>query len=85
MAPAVGKVQMAWKRSDVRAARRASAWADCTLRWAMEWERLHDRLGEWIEATEVRGVPLAQWLGITIPPRPLPTDPTETEFEGSDA
>ncbi len=86
MAPAVGKVQMAWKRRDVRAAQRASAWADGTLRWATEWERLHDRLGEWIEATELRGVPLAQRLRITIPSRPLPPEATDpAEFEGSDA
>ncbi|MGH7743662.1 MAG: type IV secretory system conjugative DNA transfer family protein [Candidatus Dormibacteria bacterium] len=86
MAPAVGKVHMAWKRSDVRAAQRATAWADCTLRWATEWERLSDRFEEWVAATDIRGVPLAQRLGFILPTRPLPPEPTEAaEFDRGDA
>jgi type IV secretion system protein VirD4 len=81
MAPAVGTVQMAWKRADVRAALRATAWADCTLRWATEWERLSERFDEWIESTAIRGVPLAQWLGMTLPPHPLPPESAESDKE----
>ena len=85
MAPAVGRVQMAWKRSEVRAARRAAAWGECTLRWATEWERWSDRFADWIATTEVRGVPLAQWLGITLPQRPVSPEAEPAEFEGNQA
>jgi hypothetical protein len=66
MAPAVGTVQMAWKRADVKAARRAIAWGDRTERWAMAWERVQDLVAEWTDATEVGGISLAQRLGVTV-------------------
>jgi hypothetical protein len=83
MAPAVGTVQMAWKRADVKAARRATAWADRTLRWAMAWEQAQDRLAEWTEATEVGGITLAQRLGITVDRTARPGEAAEAE--GSEA
>jgi hypothetical protein len=58
---------MAWKRADVKAARRATAWGDRTERWAMAWERVYDLVAEWTEATEIGGITLAQRLGITVP------------------
>ncbi|MDQ4105460.1 MAG: TraM recognition domain-containing protein [Actinomycetota bacterium] len=79
MAPAVGRVRMAWKRSDVRAMRRAIAWADRTERWAMTWERVQDRVVAWIEVTEVRGVPLATRLGITVHHDALPGEGAEPD------
>jgi hypothetical protein len=79
MAPAVGRVQMAWKRSDVRAIRRAIAWADRTEQWDMAWERVQDRVAEWIEVTEVGGVPLAERLGITVHHSALPGDGVEPD------
>ena len=82
MAPAVGTVQMAWKRADVKAARRATAWANRTLRWAMAWEQAQDRLAEWTEATDIGGITLAQRLGITVPRDVRPVEP---EPDGSEA
>jgi type IV secretion system protein VirD4 len=79
MAPAVGRVRMAWKRSDVRAMRRAIAWADRTEQWAMAWERIQDLVAEWIEVTEVGGIPLAERLGITVHHSPLPGDGAEPD------
>jgi type IV secretion system protein VirD4 len=79
MAPAVGRVRMAWKRSDVRAMRRAIAWADRTEQCAMTWERIQDRVAEWIEVTEVGGVPLAERLGITVHHSALPSDGAEPD------
>jgi type IV secretion system protein VirD4 len=79
MAPAVGRVRMAWKRSDVRAMRRAIAWADRTEQWAMAWERVHDRVAEWIEVTELGGVPIAERLGITVRHSALPAEPAEPD------
>jgi hypothetical protein len=66
MAPAVGTVQMAWKRADVKAARRAIAWGNRTERCAMAWEQVQDRIAEWTEATEIGGITLAERFGITV-------------------
>ena len=79
MAPAVGRVQMAWKRSDVRTMRRAMAWADRAERWATTRERIYHRAAGWIEATEFGGVPLSTRLGITVPHRAEPDEPAETD------
>jgi hypothetical protein len=81
MAPAVGTVQMAWKRADVKAMRRATAWAVRTERWAMAWERVYDRLAEWTEATEIGGISLAERFGITVPHyiRPGDVEPDRSE------
>jgi hypothetical protein len=70
---------MAWKRSDVRAMRRANAWADRTEQWAMAWERIQDRVAAWAEVTEVGGVPLAERLGITVHHSALPGDGAEPD------
>jgi type IV secretory pathway TraG/TraD family ATPase VirD4 len=84
MAPAVGRAQMAWTRPQVKAARRAQAWGERTERWARAWEQLSHLAAEWAQATEVRGVPLARRLGITVHPTPpRPTDPDE--LDGSNA
>jgi type IV secretion system protein VirD4 len=66
MAPAVGRVQMAWKRPEVRAAHRAAAWGERVGRWAQGFEQYYQRLADWAETTTVGGVPLAARLGITI-------------------
>jgi hypothetical protein len=79
----VGTVQMAWKRADVKAARRAIAWGDRTERWAMTWERIQDLVAEWADATELGGVTLAQRLGITVPRNARPVEATEPD--GSEA
>jgi type IV secretory pathway TraG/TraD family ATPase VirD4 len=83
MAPAVGTVEMAWKRADVKAARRATAWADRTVRWATAWEQAQDRLAEWTEATEIGGITLAQRLGITVHRTARPGEAADAE--GSEA
>jgi type IV secretion system protein VirD4 len=46
MPPAVGKVQMAWKRRDVRRTKRAMMRAERFERWAVAW----DRAAEWAAA-----------------------------------
>jgi len=56
MAPAVGRVRMAWTRSDVKAARRALRWASRLDRWADAWQRA----AVW---TEARAVQAAAVLG----------------------
>jgi type IV secretion system protein VirD4 len=83
MAPAVGTVQMAWKRADVKAARRATAWADRTERWAMAWERISDLVAEWTETTEIGGITLAERFGITVHRTARPVEATEAD--GSEA
>ena len=83
MAPAVGTVQMAWKRADVKAARRATAWGERTERWAMAWERIYDLVAEWAEATEIGGITLAERLGITVPRTARPVEAAEPD--GSEA
>jgi type IV secretion system protein VirD4 len=83
MAPAVGTVEMAWKRADVKAARRAMAWGEWTERWAMAWEQVQDRIAEWAAATELGGIPLAERLGITVPRNARPVEATEPD--GSEA
>ncbi|HEX4099718.1 MAG TPA: TraM recognition domain-containing protein [Pseudonocardiaceae bacterium] len=83
MAPAVGTVQMAWKRADVKAARHATAWGERTERWAMAWEQVQDRLAEWAAATELGGITLAQRFGITVPRSARPVEAAEPE--GSEA
>jgi type IV secretion system protein VirD4 len=82
MAPAVGTVQMAWKRPDVKAARRATAWGNRTERWAMAWERISELAAGWADATEIGGITLAQRFGITVP---RTARPTEAEPDGSKA
>jgi type IV secretory pathway TraG/TraD family ATPase VirD4 len=82
MAPAVGTVQMAWKRADVKAARRAMAWGERAERWAMAWERISDLVAEWTEATEIGGITLAERLGITVHRTARPVEP---EPDGSEA
>jgi hypothetical protein len=79
MAPGVGRVQMAWERSDVRAARRAITWGQRVERWAAGWEQLVDRVAYWSAVTEIGGVSLATRLGITLHPSPLPTEPGEPD------
>jgi type IV secretion system protein VirD4 len=83
MAPAVGTVQMAWKRADVKAMRRAIAWGERTERWAMAWERVYDRLADWTEATDIGGITLAERLGITVDRTARPGEATEPD--GSEA
>ncbi|MFN2495756.1 MAG: type IV secretory system conjugative DNA transfer family protein [Pseudonocardiaceae bacterium] len=69
MAPAVGKAQMAWKRRDVRAMRRAMCLAEHLEQWAAARERIYDWVVEWIEATDVPVAPLLDRLGFTTKPR----------------
>jgi type IV secretion system protein VirD4 len=83
MAPAVGRVHMAWKRSDVRTMRRATTWANRAERWAQARERVYHRVIEWTQATELGGIPLADHLGITLPHRALPGEPADPD--GSEA
>jgi hypothetical protein len=79
MAPAVGTVQMAWKRADVKAARRATAWGDRTERWAMAWERIYDLVAEWTQVTEIGGITLAERLGITVHRTARPVEAAEPD------
>jgi hypothetical protein len=74
---------MAWKRADVKAARRATAWADRTERWATAWERISDLVAEWTDATEIGGITVAQRLGITVPRTARPVEAAEPD--GSEA
>ncbi|SNR29195.1 TraM recognition site of TraD and TraG [Haloechinothrix alba] len=47
MPAAVGKVQMAWKRHDVKAVARATRWAARLDRWQRAWLRFADRAEAW--------------------------------------
>ncbi|ASR33850.1 hypothetical protein BAY61_01320 [Prauserella marina] len=64
LAPAVGRVQMAWKRRDVKAARRANVWADRLERWGQGWQRFADRAEEWASQDKYAGV--RQKLGVHL-------------------
>ncbi|GAA4429483.1 hypothetical protein GCM10023148_33890 [Actinokineospora soli] len=54
LAPAVGKVGMAWKRSDVRRAARASRWEKRLTRWESWRQVATERLAEMFEAGNER-------------------------------
>lgn len=54
LAPAVGKVEMAWKRRDVKAARRAAIWSERAQRWADVRDRAVERLAAAFEAAAAR-------------------------------
>ena len=45
----------------------------------MTWERVQDRVVAWIEVTELRGVPLATRLGITVHHDALPREGAEPD------
>ena len=60
MAPAVGKVQMAWKRGDVKATTRALRWADHLERWRQHRERALEWAVDTLADTHPRFEPLAQ-------------------------
>lgn len=84
MAPAVGTVQMAWKRRQVRAAHRAIAFDRFVERWAARCEQCLAFLADWAETTTIGGISLAQRLGLTIHHPTSTTDPvTGPKAEGS--
>lgn len=47
MPAALGRVQMAWKRADVRAVARAELWSARLQRWRAAWLRFADRAEAW--------------------------------------
>jgi type IV secretion system protein VirD4 len=59
MAPAVGKVQMAWKRRDVRKVRRQARYAELYRRWEPVRDRITSKLADAIDAAAVW---LEPWL-----------------------
>jgi type IV secretion system protein VirD4 len=59
MAPAVGRVRMAWKRSDVRRVRRAEALVDRLERWEALRGRAAGWIGDRLAAADARMAPLA--------------------------
>jgi len=81
MPPAVGKVQMAWRRRDVRAAARAIRRAARAAQWAATAHAMRAWAGAYVEEVLARHADLAERLGITLPNRPAPL--TEEE-EGAD-
>lgn len=64
MPAAVGRVQMAWKRSDVRAQARAERWAERLERWGEAWLRFADRAEAW--AAQEKYARARQKLGIHL-------------------
>ncbi|MEU6643210.1 TraM recognition domain-containing protein [Saccharomonospora sp. NPDC046836] len=54
LAPAVGRVQMAWKRRDVKAARRATIWADRLERWTAVRDRAVERFAGAVDSAAMR-------------------------------
>lgn len=87
MAPAVGTVQMAWTRRDVRATRRAQTRDARAQRWAQGFQRCAQHLTDWAHTTTLGGVSLARRLGMTVhdstppaPPRP-PSMPSGAHHE----
>jgi type IV secretion system protein VirD4 len=83
MPPAIGTVQMAWRRRDVRAAargairraERAAAWAAATAA-ARAWAAAR------VEEVLVRHADLAERLGITLPTRPAQLTGEEEGADG---
>jgi type IV secretion system protein VirD4 len=82
MPPAVGTVQMAWKRRQVRAAHRAIAFDRFLERWAARCEQYCQFLADWAETTTIGGVSLAQRLGLTLH-YPAPGGETVTDSEAT--
>jgi type IV secretory pathway TraG/TraD family ATPase VirD4 len=72
MAPAVGRVRMAWNRRDVRQARRAARYAEFYQRWAPVRDRAAEKIGAAVDATAVRLEPVFAKLSRTkTPPGPV--------------
>lgn len=78
LAPAVGKVQMAWTRRDVKAAIRRQRWDERLERWAELRDRFADGLADRVEAADRRFWPAVErWRrsrGATRRPRPGESD-----------
>jgi type IV secretion system protein VirD4 len=82
MPPAVGTVQMAWRRRDVHAAARALRRAQRAARWAATANAIRVWIGAQAEELLVRHADLAERLGITLPNRPAPL--TSSDEDGAD-
>ncbi|NKQ53550.1 type IV secretory system conjugative DNA transfer family protein [Amycolatopsis sp. K13G38] len=54
MAPAVGKVQMAWNRRDIKAAKRHARWAEWWERFDETRERAYGRIADWLAAADAK-------------------------------
>ncbi|HEY3035353.1 MAG TPA: TraM recognition domain-containing protein [Streptosporangiaceae bacterium] len=63
MAPAVGTVEMAWRRGDVRRTARAMRWAERLQRWVAARDHALDLAAERIEDLDRRLAPLTARLG----------------------
>ncbi|HVK25937.1 MAG TPA: TraM recognition domain-containing protein [Actinokineospora sp.] len=87
MAPAVGKTEMAWKRRDVKAARRAAKWSGRADRAAAGWERTADRMEPLIAAFTAWVDGLRARTGRDIDPAQVDARHVEVrlESEGIDA
>jgi type IV secretion system protein VirD4 len=84
MAPVVGTVQMAWKRRQVLATRRAIAFDLFVQRCADRCEQYCRFLADWADTTTIGGTSVAQRLGLTIHHPTSTTGPvTGPEAEGT--
>jgi type IV secretion system protein VirD4 len=85
MPPAVGKVQMAWRRRDVRRTRRAMVWADRFERWAAARDRAAEWAAAYLDVAADRLLPLLERLDRAPADRALeipPGDPTDPDRRG---
>jgi hypothetical protein len=83
MAPAVGTVQMAWQRRQVRAAHRAIAFDRLVERWANRCDHWWEYLADWADTTTIGGISLAQRLGLTVHHRAPTGGEAVTDPEGT--
>jgi type IV secretory pathway TraG/TraD family ATPase VirD4 len=86
MAPAVGKVEMAWKRRDVKAARRADRRAELVERWESTQDVATGRIAALIDAAATRINPWIERLSSRtdqVPPPAPPAEPVDAESRWS--
>lgn len=79
MPAALGKVQMAWKRHDVKAAKRAAVWSERLDRWGAAWLRFADRAENW--AAQDKFAKARRKLGVHLDTDRAPREPVYAHAE----
>jgi type IV secretory pathway TraG/TraD family ATPase VirD4 len=83
MAPAVGKVEMAWKRRDVKTAQRAARRAELLQRWDAARDGAAERLAALIDTAALRLERLDRRGARKAPPVTPPAEPVDAESRWS--
>jgi type IV secretory pathway TraG/TraD family ATPase VirD4 len=79
MAPAVGKVEMAWKRRDVKAARCAARWSDRLERWGSARDVAVERFAALMDTAAMRFERFDSSAARKTPPATPPAEPVDAE------